>query len=564
MKAPVYIILFLSAVIGTSQNQLYIPDTLSGQQIDLELQAGEVEIYSGFQTNSIGYNQDILGPTLLFNKGDDVTIQVTNSLSQPTTLHWHGLHVSSDNDGGPHTVINPGEQWTPHFTVLDHAATYWYHPHLHEYTEEQVTRGAAGFIIVRDDEEAQLNLPRTYGVDDFPIVIQSRAFDSDKQLMWNTSSDNVILCNGTLDPYLDAPAQIIRLRLLNGSTERVYNLGLENDQVFTQIATDGGLLDEPVSLTRLVLSPGERAEILLDLSNLQGQSIQLMSFASELSRGIYGAGNPSAMPMGGIIGYSNNPLNGNDFSIFQINIIEPLSNPILIVPSKLITNKPYLESDVNATRNLLFQPVIMGPGGMVNGPFEINGQVFDLDVINYEVPLGNIEIWELTNMTAISHPFHIHDVQFYVLDINGNVPPENMRGRKDVVLVPPMFGTVRFITKFDDFANDDTPYMYHCHMLSHEDDGMMGQFLVVDNTTIISELNDQDWLIYPNPFTEIVYLDGISNSTIYLYNALGKQIKKIDSSQDQEQFNLSGYEPGIYYFSIHSREDSRIYKVIKQ
>ncbi|NNF34673.1 MAG: multicopper oxidase domain-containing protein, partial [Saprospiraceae bacterium] len=455
MKKTLFIILAIFPLMGFSQNPLYIPDTLSGASINLNLQYGQVEFYPGFSTNTIGYNQDILGPTIILEKENDVTLNVTNSLSEPTTLHWHGLHVSSENDGGPHTVIEAEQVWSPSFTVLDNAATYWYHPHLHEHTEEQVTRGAAGFIIVRDDEEAQLELPRTYGVDDYPMVIQSRAFDANKQLLWNTALDDVIICNSTLDAYLDVPAQVIRLRLLNGSTERSYNLGFQGNLEFFQLATDGGLLNASISMTRLRLAPGERAEILLDLSALQGQSFNMMSYASELQNGIYGAANPSVMPMGNIPGYSYNSLNGNDFDILQLNVVSPTSNPVNSIPSGLITNTIYSESEVNAYRNLLFRPAQMGPNGMLNGPFTINNQLFDMEVINYEVPLNNTEIWELTNMTAISHPFHIHDVQFYILDINGNPPPANMLGRKDVVLVPPMHGSVRFITKFEDFADED-------------------------------------------------------------------------------------------------------------
>lgn len=548
---------------GFSQNPLFIPDTLSGNSINLSLQNGQVEFYPGFSTNTIGYNQSILGKTIILEKGSDVTLNVTNNLAEPTTLHWHGLHVSAENDGSPHTVIEAGQTWSPSFTVLDHAATYWYHPHLHEHTEEQVTRGAAGFIIVRDNEEAQLELPRTYGVDDFPIVIQSRAFNTNKQLLWNTAADDVIMCNGTLDAHLDAPAQIVRLRLLNGSTERVYNLGFQNNLNFHQIASDGGLLDAPVSLTRLRLAPGERAEILLDLSAQQGQSIELMSFASELPNGTYGAANPSAMPMGSIAGYSNNSLNGNDFSVLQINVVAPTTNPVTTIPSALITNVPYLESDVNATRNLLFQPAQMGPNGMLNGPFEINGQIFDMEVINFEIPLNNIEIWELTNQTAIAHPFHIHDVQFYILEINGNTPPANMQGRKDVVLVPPMFGTVRFITKFEDFADDEMPYMYHCHMLSHEDDGMMGQFLVLGNTTSTNEQKENSILIYPNPVANLIHIQGLSPSTIELYNTSGQLLEKRESAGNDEQFNLAEFASGFYYFNIKNAEQNYTYKVVK-
>ena len=564
MKKVIFILMAVIPLIGLCQNPLFIPDTLSGASINLSLQNGQVEFYPGFNTNTIGYNQNILGKTIILEKGNEVTINVTNNLSEVTTLHWHGLHVSAENDGGPHSIIEGGQTWSPSFTVLDNAATYWYHPHLHEHTEKQVTRGAAGFIIVRDNEEAQLNLPRTYGVDDFPIVIQSRAFDSDKQMLWNTAFDDVIMCNATLDAYLDAPAQIIRLRLLNGSTERVYNLGFQNNLNFHQITSDGGLLDAPVSLTRLLLAPGERAEILLDLSAQHGQSINLMSFASELSSGIYGATNPSAMPMGSIAGYSSNQLNGSDFSILQLNVEAPTNNPVSTIPSLLISNQPYLESDINTTRSLLFQPVQMGPNGMLNGPFEINGEVFDMEVINYEIPLNNTEIWELTNMTAISHPFHIHDVQFYILDINGNPPPASMQGKKDVVLVPPMFGTIRFITKFEDFADEDTPYMYHCHMLSHEDEGMMGQFIVFDKTTSIDEQGKESVSIYPNPASHIIRLHGLTPSTIELFNASGQLLERRESTNDYEEFNMAKYATGLYLFNIKNSEFNHTYKVVKK
>jgi Multicopper oxidase/Secretion system C-terminal sorting domain len=267
--------------------------------------------------------------------------------------------------------------------------------------------------------------------------------------------------------------------------------------------------------------------------------------------------------MGSITGYNSNQLNGNDFTILQLNVEAPTPNSITTIPSALISNEPYLESNVNATRSLLFQPAQMGPSGMLNGPFEINGQVFDMEVINYEIPLNNIEIWELTNQTAISHPFHIHDVQFYILDINGNPPPVNMQGRKDVVLVPPMLGTVRFITKFEDFADEDTPYMYHCHMLSHEDDGMMGQFIVYDNSTGIEEQGESRVSIYPNPTLNIVRIHKLSPSTIALYNTSGQLLEIRESAADSEQFNLTEYAAGVYYFNIITRDQSCTYKVVK-
>lgn len=548
---------------GSSQNALFIPDTLSGSMINLNLQNGQVAFYDGFITNTIGYNQEILGPTLILEKGSNVTLNVVNNLSETTTVHWHGMHVSAENDGGPHTPIAPGEVWAPSFTVLDKAGTYWYHPHLHEHTEEQVTRGAAGFIIVRDDEEAQLELPRTYGIDDFPVVIQSRSFNAEKQFLTNTASDNAILCNGTLDPHLELPAQVVRLRLLNGSTERVYNLGFSGNLDYYQIASDGGLLGAPVALSRMRLAPGERAEILVDLSGLQGQSVSLMSFASELPNGIYGAANPSVMPMGSIPGYTGNPLNGSDFNLLQLNVADSTTDPITSIPSALAAQTPYSEADAQATRNLTFTPTQMGPAGMANGPFVINGAGFDMEVVNYRIPLNNTEIWQLTNMTAIAHPFHIHDVQFYILDINGSPPPPNMQGRKDVVLVPPMGGTVSFITKFEDFADEGTPYMYHCHMLSHEDDGMMGQFVVFGNTNSTDEFGIEPAILYPNPTSGKLMMSRLDSSAIEIYNSSGQLLERRKAANENESINLSGYANGLYYIHVITPAGIQAFKVVK-
>jgi len=206
----------------------------------------------------------------------------------------------------------------------------------------------------------------------------------------------------------------------------------------------------------------------------------------------------------------------------------------------------------------------MGPTGMLNGPFQINGLGYSMELINYEIPINNTEVWQLTNQTAIAHPFHIHDVQFYILDINGNPPPANMQGKKDVVLVPPTGGTVRFITKFEDFANDEVPYMYHCHMLSHEDDGMMGQFIVFDNISATDEMGMETISIFPNPTTNLITINGLQNATIELYNTSGQLLSIKEEVSDNEQFNMSQYPVGVYYFNIKSASINKTYKVHKQ
>lgn len=561
-----FLIIFIP-VIGLCQQALLIPDTISGNNISLSLNAGEVEFMEGNLTQTLGYNQEILGPTIFLKQNKMVQFDVINNLEEATTLHWHGLHVSAENDGGPHTIINAGETWSPSFTVLDKAATYWYHPHLHEHTEKQVTLGASGFIIVNDDEESLLNLPRSYGEDDFPIVIQSRSFSSTNQFQTQTSDDNKILVNATLNPYLEVPAQVVRFRLLNGSTERVYNLGLSDASSFFQIGTDGGLLDKPVELNRLILSPGERAEILLNLTDKEGDEIDLVSFNEALQNGIYGAENASAMPMGSITGYNENELNGSNFNILHLKIEQSLPNPVFSIPSSLIENTPYSEMDVDHSRSMSFQPKQMGPNGMVNGPFLINNASFDLDFINETIPLNNIEIWELTNSTAIAHPFHIHDVQFYILEINGSPPPNNLKGRKDVILVPPMFGSVKFITKFEDFANKDIPYMYHCHMLSHEDEGMMGQFIVEDISASVVSSASEYFNIYPNPTRDILQINNLPRSdpyTVEIYNPLGQLIFPGSNLVGKNELDVSHFLPGQYFMYIKQNQKIIIQSFIKQ
>jgi bilirubin oxidase len=465
------------------------------------------------------------------------------------------MHVAPENDGGPHIVIPPNTTWSPSFTVLDHASTYWYHPHLHEKTNEHVQKGIAGFIIVRDSEEASLNLPRTYGVDDIPLVIQTKAFNSNNQIIIASALDTALMVNGTIRPFKTVPAQVVRLRLLNGSSERLYNLGFNGNRTFYQIGSDGGLLTQPVAMTRLRLAPGERAEILVDLSGLQGQTHFLQNFGSELPNGIYGATQPG-MGMGQVIpNYSQNPLNGGNYNILQLNVGPATSNPVSTIPGQMTTHNPWAESSSQQTRTLTFEPVNMGPGA-INGPFMINMMPFDMMMINYYIPFENVEIWELRNQTPIAHPFHIHDVQFYILSINGAPPPPNMQGRKDVVLVPAGMGVVRFITKFETFYNDTLPYMYHCHMLTHEDDGMMGQFIVNSpNVNVEESVISQNVIkVFPNPAHNRIFVESKDLTGEFYYQIIdgqGRTVQSGENAYEQGGIDISTLRSGVYHVVLN-------------
>ncbi len=545
MKKYFFIITLFIAPFLHAQNPLLIPPALSGTDINLTLQYGTHEFFDGIATNTMGANGDILGPTLILNQGDFVNFSVENQIDDITTIHWHGMHVSPENDGGPHTTIAPGETWTPSFTIMDKAATYWYHPHLHEKTNEHVSKGIAGLIIVKDEEEAALNLPRTYGVDDFPLVLQTKDFDADKQIVVPSNNDDVAMVNATINANLDVPAQVVRFRILNGSSMRVFHLGLTGNQTFYQIASDGGLLESTNDIIRLAMAPGERAEILIDFTGMEGEVVELNSYAQTLQDGIYGAENPGMMSMMTLDGYNPNPLNGAIFNLMQFTVGAPNDNPITDIPTSLVTLNPIPEAEADITRNLTMSPAQMGPN-QLNGDFVINGASFDMNVINYEIPLGNTEIWSITNQSAIAHPFHIHDVQFFVLDRNGNTPPESEQGRKDVILIKPM-ETVRFICKFEDFASDDVPYMYHCHMLYHEDGGMMGQFKVIDFDASVSEQNTNSFTIYPNPVTNTLILRNIGgNGQVQILDITGKIILEQKVIGQETTLDLSQFANGVY------------------
>jgi blue copper oxidase len=326
MRKVICIILLFQAAIGQSQNPLVIPQSITGTNFNLNVQSGTKIFYGTTPTPTYGINGAFLSPTIIVNKGDSITLNVINNLNINTTMHWHGLHVSAMNDGGPHQIINPSTTWSPSFKVRNNASTFWYHPHGANQTEQQVSKGLAGLFIVKDSAEAALVLPRTYGVDDIPIIVQNKAFDGLQQIAIATDMDTAIFVNGTLNPYFNAPAQVIRFRLLNGSSLRTYNFGLSNGQTFYQIATDGGLLDTSLALTRLILSPGERAEILVNFSGMQSQTIFLKSFASELPNGIYGA--DSVGGANTIHDYYDNFLNGADFNLLQINVVAQTGSPV--------------------------------------------------------------------------------------------------------------------------------------------------------------------------------------------------------------------------------------------
>ena len=508
-------------------NPLYIPDIITGTTFNLTLSQKSKQFpyfgtnlrltannaapsTLGTATTTLGYNGQLMwGPTLIMNQGDAVRLNVTNNVPiDTTTVHWHGFHIPAIMDGGPHQVIPSGTTWSPTFTVKNSAATYWYHPHLHITTQKQLTMGAGGFIIVRDPQEAALALPRTYGVDDIPLALTSRRFVAPNEFGSNqyiqtdgttSTLDNYgdfMLVNGTptnasisgttatlYPPQVSLPKQYIRLRILNAEIQRGYNLGFSDNRTFYVIANDQGLVNTPVPVTRMFLMVGERVEILVNLgSDTLGSSLDLKAYNSGQIFGFPGQeGNPQ-LPTGASGGENGSLLNNTDFSLLHINVTAATANPITTLPTTLASNTYWTNANVTNTRTI----AITGGNGTTPG-FKFDNIGYTPTLFNHTINLNAVEKWTVSAGNIFGHSLHIHDIKFNIISRTGGTqvtstglaaPYES--GWKDTVYIP-KGETVSVIAKYDDFASNTNPFMFHCHFLNHEDGGMMGQFLVRNN-----------------------------------------------------------------------------------
>ena len=441
---------------------LLAPQFQNGTKVfNLSLQQGQSHFFPGVATDTFGINGNYLGPTLRASQGEKVLINVTNHIGETTTIHWHGMHVPAAMDGGPHQVIANNTQWNPQFTIMQPSATPWYHPHMMGQTLRQVSMGLVGMFILDDTNPVQNSLPHTYGVDDIPLIFQDESFGTNGQLVFNNGGGRrrgggqaTTMVNGAISPTINIGQSPLRLRLLNASSRDFYNFGFAGNETFYQIASDGGLLPAPVALSRLILAPAERSEIIVDLNS--SRPLLLQSF-------------------GGNGGGDRDGNNAQTGTLLTINYTGTGTGQA-VLPPRLNSIERLQPASAVQTRDMVL-------GGNDRNP-TINGQSMTsmADMMNMAntlmVKLGTTEIWNLINRSNDTHAFHIHDIQFQILDRNGATPAANEAGLKDTVMVRPR-ETVRIIMRFTDFADPNTPYMYHCHLLNHEDNGMMGQFVVV-------------------------------------------------------------------------------------
>jgi bilirubin oxidase len=538
----------------TFSNPLKIPYTMSGTSFNLRIHDTVSQFFPGHNTDTYSYNNmGYLGPTLILQQGDNVSFNITNNLTDTTTVHWHGMHVPAMWDGGPMNTILPGQTWQPHYTVMNKAATCWYHSHMHMKTLDQVTKGLAGMIIVKDPVEAALNLPRTYGTDDFPIVLQDRDFDGGYHLH-NPPLGSTMTINGTADPYLSAPAQVVRLRLLNGSNERSYLFGFSDNRNFSVIGIDQGLLEAPVTKSKIRISPGERIEILVDFSADQGSSVYVMNYGTQLGLGVSGGFHNG--PGGG-----NGPLDSTDVQMMKVVVGAPTASPVLTIPSSLVTIDYVDTMMVSRTRTkLITSPLFPG------GPYTIDSTLYDMNVINDTILLGATEIWEMTNHSQLMHPMHIHDITFNIISRNGVPVQAHEKGWKDVVDVE-VGETVRVVTQFLDFADPMYAYMFHCHILEHEDMGMMQQFIVIDTAggmgMGLKEKTERKLRLSPNPASDKLKIEypTAKNFEVSISDISGKVIA---TYTNQKEIPVSTLAAGLYFIRVSDEKGAVVEKFVRE
>lgn len=455
MKRTIFILslIFTSGMIWSLGNKeltavdLPIPPLLEGSEMTLSMQNGELVLPTG-TSKTMGFNGNYLGPTIRVSNSDYIKLYIQNNLKEDSTVHWHGLHVPAEFDGGPHQRIKAGEIWQPEFTIDQSAATLWYHPHLMGKTAEHVYNGLAGMFYIDDDYSKSLNIPGDYGINDFPIILQDRRINKNGEFLYRpTMHDNMqgyigntILTNGALSPELNIPGGTYRFRILNGSNSSIFKISFSDDRPFTVIASDGGFLPESAERSSIILSPGERFEILIDFEE---------KIETSMITEIYG---------------------GDTMETLQI-ITTDKSGTYFKHPAEFRYDRVVYNTSTDTKRTFL-----METRGM-NG-FTINGKKMSLNRIDFTLPQNSSEIWTIKNvgmgMMRVPHSFHVHDVQFSVLSINGKAPGPLYSGPKDTILIMPG-DRVIIAMRFEDYTGK---YMYHCHFLEHEDLGMMGQFLI--------------------------------------------------------------------------------------
>lgn len=470
----------------------------NGRTVEVSLSAGTVQVPlgDGKTAQVLAYNGSYPGPTIDVNEGDRLVVHFKNTLSEPTSLHWHGVHVPADQDNALDDVAPGGTRDFAFDIPQDSAGTYWYHPHMHGMVAEQVARGLFGVLRVRSANDP---IPAAAGdtllvLSDLKLDAAGRAVgpaDTDKA---NGFEGDQVLVNGKHAPSLVLqPGQSRLLRVLNASASRYYRLSLPG-QTLTLVGTDGGLIDRPIERQEVLLAPGERAEVIvrapaqaggkftltalpydrgampagsMSASGTSGGQVMAMSDmpmpSPSVSAGAHDMADMPGMAMSPMPGMGGMPMSGNQPVLTVLAAGNAAS--AVVLPAQL-RSVARLGVGLPVARTLTFSE------DHANADFRINGQKFDASRVDMHVKLGTTEVWSLQNTGHMDHPFHIHGFDFQVLDRNGVDEP--YLGWKDTVNVK-AGETVRFAVKYADYPG---MRVFHCHILDHEDLGMMGVFQV--------------------------------------------------------------------------------------
>lgn len=518
--------LWSRSVFAADRPALPIPDLLTADasnRMQLVVQAGQSS-FAGKTATTWGYNGNLLGPAVKLNKGQSVTVDIHNQLAEETTLHWHGLEIPGEVDGGPQGIIPAGGKRSVTFTPDQRAATCWFHPHQHGKTGRQVAMGLAGLVLIEDEEIRKLLLPKQWGIDDVPVIIQDKQFSADGQVDYQLDImtaavgwfGDTLLTNGAIYPQHAAPRGWLRLRLLNGCNARSLNIAASDNRPLYVIASDGGLLAEPVKVTELPMLMGERFEVLVDVSD--GKAFDLVTLpVSQMGMAIAPFDKPHpVMRVQPLLITASGTLPDSLTSMPSLPSLEGLTvrklqlsmDPMLDMMGMQMLMKKYgaqamagmdhgkmmghMNNDNMGHGNMNHGNMNHGEmgnmqhgdmGNMKHGSFDfhnanrINGQAFDMNKPMFAAAKGQHERWVISGQgDMMLHPFHIHGTQFRILSENGKAPAAHRTGWKDTVRVEG--GVSEVLVKFDHDAPKEHAYMAHCHLLEHEDTGMMLGFTV--------------------------------------------------------------------------------------
>lgn len=512
------------AVAAGNYPTLAIPPLLEPDaqgNIQLVIQKGVSQFVSGKQTTTWGYNGNLLGPAISLKNGQNVNINIVNQLAEDTTVHWHGLEISGEQDGGPQAIIEPNASRKVNFTVNQSEATCWFHPHTHGKTGYQVAMGLAGLVLIKDDDSTKHGLPNDWGVDDIPVILQDKRLKDDGQIDYQLDVmsaavgwfGDIMLTNGAVYPKHVAPKGWIRLRLLNGCNARSLNISTSDGRKMYVVASDGGLLAEPIALTELPILMGERFEVLIDASD--GRAFDLVTLpVGQMGMTIAPFDQPlPVLRIETTLTKGEGDLPSTLAAIPAIPSLAGLNrrrfhlmmDMRLDMQGMMMLREKYGDQ---AMGNMGGHGAMMGnmnhgnmnAGNMNHGNMNgkmgsgghcgtdsdgldihnantINGQVFSMTHPAFNAPMNQQEIWVVSGRgDMMLHPFHVHGTRFRILKENGQAVEPHRQGWKDIVKVEGQVSEI--LVEFKHPATQQHPYMAHCHLLEHEDTGMMLGFTV--------------------------------------------------------------------------------------